>query len=90
LKQDKELVLLLNKTNTDSEGSGEACMMVVQTGDLAFISISGSSSLNQWELEDLKVLLISSINIDVCFKISEVYVRTYASPGLDCEPGNGE
>ncbi|CAN8325502.1 unnamed protein product [Cochlearia groenlandica] len=53
--KDKQLVLLLNKASANLEGSGEeACMVVVQTGDLPFISISGSSSLNQWELEDLK------------------------------------
>ncbi|KAL1195142.1 Anaphase-promoting complex subunit 4 [Cardamine amara subsp. amara] len=54
LYKDKELVLLMNKTSENSEGSGEACMMVVQTGDLPFISISRSTSLDQWELDDLK------------------------------------
>ncbi|ESQ55223.1 hypothetical protein EUTSA_v10024471mg [Eutrema salsugineum] len=54
LYKDKELVLLLNKSSENPEGSGEACMMVVQTVDLPFISISSSSSLNQWELENLK------------------------------------
>lgn len=61
LKQDKELVLLMNETSENSEGSGEACMMVVQTGDLPFISISRTRCLNQWELEDLKVMLILTI-----------------------------
>ena len=51
----------MNETSANSEGSGEACMMVVQTGDLPFISISRSSCLNQWELEDLKVVLILTI-----------------------------
>lgn len=55
LKQDKQLVLLLNTTSASPEGSGEACMMVVQIGDLPFISISGSSCLNQWEIDNLKV-----------------------------------
>ncbi|XP_020873290.1 anaphase-promoting complex subunit 4 isoform X2 [Arabidopsis lyrata subsp. lyrata] len=59
LYKDKELVLLLNKTSADSEGSGEACMMVVQTCDLPFISISRSSSLNQWEIEDLKGSIVN-------------------------------
>ncbi|KFK28735.1 hypothetical protein AALP_AA7G040100 [Arabis alpina] len=54
LYKDKELVLLLNKTTTTPEGSGEACMMVLPTVDLPFVSISSSSCLNQWELEDMK------------------------------------
>ncbi|XP_010436458.1 PREDICTED: anaphase-promoting complex subunit 4-like [Camelina sativa] len=59
LYKDKELVLLLNKTSANSEGSGEACMMVVQTSDLPFISISRSSCLNQWELEDFKGSIVN-------------------------------
>ncbi|WZZ25145.1 hypothetical protein YC2023_008546 [Brassica napus] len=58
LYKDKELVLLMNETSANSEGSGEACMMVVQTGNLPFISISRSSCLNQWELEDLKSSIV--------------------------------
>ncbi|KAF2586367.1 hypothetical protein F2Q70_00034755 [Brassica cretica] len=58
LYKDKELVLLMNETSGNPEGSGEACMMVVQTGDLPFISISRSSCLNQWELEDLKSSIV--------------------------------
>uniref|UniRef100_A0A1J3DF10 Anaphase-promoting complex subunit 4 n=1 Tax=Noccaea caerulescens TaxID=107243 RepID=A0A1J3DF10_NOCCA len=54
LYKDKQLVLLLNTTSASPEGSGEACMMVVQIGDLPFISISGSSCLNQWEIDNLK------------------------------------
>lgn len=58
LYKDKELVLLMNETSENSEGSGEACMMVVQTGDLPFISISKTRCLNQWELEDLKSSIV--------------------------------
>ncbi|WZY69112.1 hypothetical protein YC2023_001352 [Brassica napus] len=58
LYKDKELVLLMNETSENSEGSGEACMMVVQTGDLPFISISRTRCLNQWELEDLKSSIV--------------------------------
>ncbi|XP_010538367.1 PREDICTED: anaphase-promoting complex subunit 4 isoform X2 [Tarenaya hassleriana] len=54
LYKDSELVLLLNKTSINPEGAGEACMMVVQAGDLPFISISRSSCPNLWELDHLK------------------------------------
>lgn len=85
MKQDKELVLLMNKTSENSEGSGEACMMVVQTGDLSFISISRSSSLDQWELDDLKVMLILTTHRHFVKTIPfpaphvNVIVRTYPS-----------
>nr|AGN12862.1 putative anaphase-promoting complex subunit 4 [Leavenworthia alabamica] len=59
LYKDKELVLLMNKTSENSDGSGEACMMVIQTGDLPFISISSSSSLDKWELDDLKGSIVN-------------------------------
>ncbi|XP_057796354.1 anaphase-promoting complex subunit 4 [Salvia miltiorrhiza] len=53
LYKEEQIVLLLNDVNTGSESSGNSCMMMVQTVDLAFVSISRSSpSWNLHELQD--------------------------------------
>ncbi|EEF37696.1 Anaphase-promoting complex subunit, putative [Ricinus communis] len=54
LYKDSQIVLLLNAIATSSESSGDACMMVVQASELPFVSISRSSSLNIWRLDQLK------------------------------------
>ncbi|KAM3701765.1 hypothetical protein ACB098_05G198900 [Castanea mollissima] len=53
LYKESQIVLLLNET-TSSEGSGDACMMIVQANDLPFVSISRSTSLDYWMLHQLK------------------------------------
>ncbi|KAL1562715.1 Anaphase-promoting complex subunit 4 [Salvia divinorum] len=51
--KEEQIVLLLNDVNTDSDSSGNACMMMVQTDALTFVSISRSSpSWNLHELQD--------------------------------------
>ncbi|KAG6420642.1 hypothetical protein SASPL_117177 [Salvia splendens] len=50
--KDEQIVLLLNDVNTDSDSSGNACMMMVQTDDLTFVSISRSPP--SWNLHELK------------------------------------
>ncbi|XP_050212852.1 anaphase-promoting complex subunit 4 isoform X2 [Mercurialis annua] len=54
LYKDTQVVLLLNKTETSSESSGEARMMVVQASELPFASISRSTSPNIWKMHQLK------------------------------------
>ncbi|PRQ28754.1 putative anaphase-promoting complex subunit 4 [Rosa chinensis] len=51
---ESQIVLLLNETTTTSESSGDACMMIVQANDLPYVSITRSSSLNYWNLHQLK------------------------------------
>ncbi|WCJ26939.1 Anaphase-promoting complex subunit 4 [Euphorbia peplus] len=54
LYKDTQIVLLLNGIATSSESPGDACMMVVQASDLPFVSISRSTSLDVWGLDQLK------------------------------------
>ncbi|KAH6825124.1 Transducin/WD40 repeat-like superfamily protein, partial [Perilla frutescens var. hirtella] len=54
LYKEEQIVLLLNDINMGSESSGNACMMMVQTEDLAFVSISRSSVLPSWNLHELQ------------------------------------
>ncbi|XP_062013274.1 anaphase-promoting complex subunit 4 [Rosa rugosa] len=54
LYKESQIVLLLNETTTTSESSGDACMMIVQANDLPFVSITRSTSLNYWNLHQLK------------------------------------
>lgn len=54
LYKDGQIVLLLNEACTSSENSGEACMMIVRTSDLPFVSVSRSPYLDHWELHQLK------------------------------------
>ncbi|KAF5475597.1 hypothetical protein F2P56_007389 [Juglans regia] len=54
LYKECQFVLLLNETNTSSESSGDACMMIVQASDLPFVSISQSTSPDYWMLHQLK------------------------------------
>ncbi|KAA8515340.1 hypothetical protein F0562_018430 [Nyssa sinensis] len=54
LYKESQIVLLLNETITTSESSGNACMMIVQASDLPFASVSRSSTLNYWNLHELK------------------------------------
>ncbi|XVF27726.1 hypothetical protein REPUB_Repub14bG0133400 [Reevesia pubescens] len=54
LYKEGQIVLLLNETTAASESSGESCMMIVQANDLPFVSISRSSCINVWNLNQLK------------------------------------
>nr|XP_011460293.1 PREDICTED: anaphase-promoting complex subunit 4 [Fragaria vesca subsp. vesca] len=54
LYKDSQIVLLINESTTTSESSGDACMMIVQANDLPFVSITRSTSLNYWNLHQLK------------------------------------
>lgn len=54
LYKESQIVLLLNETTSSSESSGDACMMIVQASDLPFVSISRSSSVDNWMLHQLK------------------------------------
>ncbi|KAM1008679.1 anaphase-promoting complex subunit 4 [Malus sylvestris] len=54
LYKESQIVLLLNETTAASESSGDASMMIVQTDDLPFVSISRSTGLNYWTLHQLK------------------------------------
>ncbi|KAG6423682.1 hypothetical protein SASPL_114084 [Salvia splendens] len=65
--KDGQIVLLLNDVNTDSDISGNACMMMVQTDDLTFVSISRSSP--SWNLHELKVCM--------CVCLVCIYSTTY-------------
>ncbi|KAH9796737.1 Anaphase-promoting complex subunit 4 [Citrus sinensis] len=53
LYKEGQIVLLLNEACTSSD-SGEACMMIVRTSDLPFVSVSRSPYLDHWELHQLK------------------------------------
>lgn len=53
LYKEGQIVLLLNE-RTASESSGESCMMIIPANDLPFVSISRSSSINLWNLNQLK------------------------------------
>lgn len=67
LKQESQIVLLLNETATTSESSGDACMLILQANDLPFVSIPRSTSLNFWNLHQLKVIIISATSIPLSF-----------------------
>ncbi|VFQ88994.1 unnamed protein product [Cuscuta campestris] len=54
LYKDAQLILLLDQITTGSEGSGNASMMLLQAGDLPFISISRSLSLDSWIVLEIK------------------------------------
>ncbi|XP_007025788.2 PREDICTED: anaphase-promoting complex subunit 4 isoform X2 [Theobroma cacao] len=54
LYKEGQIVLLLNETTAASESFGESCMMIVQANDLPFVSISRSSCINRWNLNQLK------------------------------------
>ncbi|KAL5839669.1 hypothetical protein ACOSQ4_012277 [Xanthoceras sorbifolium] len=54
LYKETQIVILLNETSISSENNGEACIMIVQASDLPFVSILRSTSLNHWELHQLK------------------------------------
>ncbi|XVE87939.1 hypothetical protein DITRI_Ditri19aG0028900 [Diplodiscus trichospermus] len=54
LYKEGQIVLLLNQRTAASEGSGESCMMIVQANDLPFVSISRSSCIDLWNLNQLK------------------------------------
>ncbi|TQD77321.1 hypothetical protein C1H46_037144 [Malus baccata] len=54
LYKESQIVLLLNETTAASESSGDASMMIVQTDDLPFVSISRSTGPNYWTLHQLK------------------------------------
>ncbi|XP_071722083.1 anaphase-promoting complex subunit 4-like [Rutidosis leptorrhynchoides] len=54
LYKDNQIVLLLNKSSTSSESSGEALMMIVLARDLPFIRLPRSIYPNLWTLHELK------------------------------------
>ncbi|KAM7530711.1 hypothetical protein LguiB_034121 [Lonicera macranthoides] len=54
LYKESQIVLLLNETSNSSESSGNACMMIVQASDLPFASVTRSTCLNYWNLDELK------------------------------------
>ncbi|XP_022720526.1 anaphase-promoting complex subunit 4-like isoform X2 [Durio zibethinus] len=54
LYKEGQIVLLLNETTAASESSGESCMMIVQANDLPFVSISRSTFIDLWNLNQLK------------------------------------
>lgn len=61
LLQERQIVLLLNGTTSDS--SGHAQLMMVQTSDLPFVPISRSTSQNIWNLEQLQVGLSHALGV---------------------------
>lgn len=54
-KQEGQIILLLNEMAATSESSGNACMMLIQVGDLPFVSISRLSNLASWKLDEITV-----------------------------------
>ncbi|XP_077238290.1 transducin/WD40 repeat-like superfamily protein isoform X2 [Tasmannia lanceolata] len=54
LYKENQVVLLLNETTTTSESPGKAWLMILQTSDLPFMSISRSANLDPWKLHKLK------------------------------------
>lgn len=54
LYKERQIVLLLNETTATSDSSGNALLMMLQTEDLPFVSISRSTSLNIWNLDQLQ------------------------------------
>ncbi|KAL0321207.1 UNVERIFIED_CONTAM: Anaphase-promoting complex subunit [Sesamum radiatum] len=54
LYKEEQIVLLLNEVTAASESSGNACMMIIQAAELPFVSISRSSILNSWNLDELQ------------------------------------
>ncbi|XP_060191853.1 anaphase-promoting complex subunit 4 [Lycium barbarum] len=54
LYKEGQIVLLLNETATTSESSGNAYMMILQAGELPFVSLSRSNALNSWKLHELQ------------------------------------
>ncbi|KAL0310674.1 UNVERIFIED_CONTAM: Anaphase-promoting complex subunit [Sesamum angustifolium] len=54
LYKEEQMVLLLNEVTAVSESSGNACMMIIQAAELPFVSISRSSILNSWNLDELQ------------------------------------
>ncbi|XVF40588.1 hypothetical protein PTKIN_Ptkin01aG0126000 [Pterospermum kingtungense] len=54
LYKEGQIVLVLNERTAASESSGGSCMMIIQANDLPFVSISRSSSINPWNLNQLK------------------------------------
>ncbi|XP_055803934.1 anaphase-promoting complex subunit 4 [Solanum dulcamara] len=54
LYKEGQIVLLLNENATTSESSGNAYMMILQAGDLPFVSPSRSTTPNSWKLHELQ------------------------------------
>ncbi|PHT90598.1 Anaphase-promoting complex subunit 4 [Capsicum annuum] len=54
LYKEGQIVLLLNDTATTSENSGNGYMMILQAGDLPFVSLSRSTAPNSWKLHELQ------------------------------------
>ncbi|KAJ1379239.1 anaphase-promoting complex subunit 4 isoform X1 [Sesbania bispinosa] len=54
LYKDSQIVLLLNKSTTTSESTGDGCMMILQASDLPYVSISRSAYTDVWRLQELK------------------------------------
>lgn len=66
LIQDSQIVLLLNKATNTSESAGDGCMMIMQTSDLPYVSISRSTYIDVWRLQELKVCHTSIVFIVNC------------------------
>ncbi|KAL0407341.1 UNVERIFIED_CONTAM: Anaphase-promoting complex subunit [Sesamum latifolium] len=54
LYKEEQIVLLLNEVTAASESSGNACMMIIQAAELPFVSITRSSIINSWNLDELQ------------------------------------
>ncbi|KAM7255303.1 hypothetical protein ACFE04_020544 [Oxalis oulophora] len=59
LYKENQIVLLLNKSSTTSESSGEALMMIVQASDLPFIQVPRAVYPNFWTFRQLKDSVIN-------------------------------
>ncbi|CAO2842717.1 unnamed protein product [Amaranthus hypochondriacus] len=54
LYKERQIVLLFNETTAASDSSGNALLMMIRTSDLPFVPLSGSISLNFWNLDQLQ------------------------------------
>ncbi|KAJ8549636.1 hypothetical protein K7X08_033343 [Anisodus acutangulus] len=54
LYKEGHIVLLINETAITSDSSGNAYMMILQAGDLPFVSLSRSNTPNSWKLHQLQ------------------------------------
>ncbi|KAL3345404.1 hypothetical protein AABB24_024396 [Solanum stoloniferum] len=54
LYKEGQIVLLLNETATTYESSGNAYLMILQAGDLPFVSLSRATSPYSWKLHKLQ------------------------------------
>lgn len=62
-EQDTQVVLLLNEASPPAESPGRSWMMMIQTSDLSFASVSRPTFANLWRLDELKVFIASNTSI---------------------------